>query len=185
MMLFFSVVIGVVIIQRMIELYVAKRNANILRAKGGYEVGAKHYKYFIILHSMFLLSLILEVVLFKHRLPLWWPISFSIFLLAQILRVWCIKSLGFFWNTRIIVLPHAKIIQKGPYKYIRHPNYVVVVAELIFLPLSFGAYYTAIIISILNAFLLNIRISVEEKALAEVSDYPTNMKNRHRFIPQR
>jgi methyltransferase len=92
-------------------------------------------------------------------------VLFLLFLLTQIARIWCIWSLGKYWNTKIIVLPGSPLVKKGPYKYVKHPNYIVVGAELFIIPLLFGAYITAVIFPILHILLLRVRIPCEEKAL--------------------
>ncbi|MGG1661505.1 isoprenylcysteine carboxyl methyltransferase family protein [Brevibacillus sp. NRS-1366] len=169
-MTFFGIVLGVVLLQRGGELFLASRNARHIRARGGYEVGEEHYKYIVTLHLLFFVSLLLEVSLKEapFALPAWWMYPFSLFLLAQFLRYWCMQSLGRHWNTRILILPGAQPVIRGPYRFLRHPNYLVVAVELFSLPLSFSAFLTAITFSILNAWLLlRIRIPLEEKSLYE------------------
>ncbi|MEK3764076.1 isoprenylcysteine carboxylmethyltransferase family protein [Solibacillus sp. FSL K6-4121] len=150
-------------------------------AKGAYEVGASHYPFMILLHVSFFVSLIVEVIYFTGQLTPQYILLF-IFLLLQLLRVWCLASLGPFWNTKIIILPGANVVVKGPYSYIRHPNYLVVCLEIAVIPLMFQAYFTAICFTILNLIILSIRIPLEEKALKEVTDYASplnqNLKNR-------
>ncbi|MEX2104128.1 MAG: isoprenylcysteine carboxylmethyltransferase family protein [Bacilli bacterium] len=183
MYIFYSLLISFVITQRLVELTIAKRNAKHIEALGGFEVGKSHYKYIVLLHISFFIILTAEVIGFHTLLLSWWLIPFSIFLMAQGLRIWCIRSLGPFWNTRIYIVPGAKPVNKGPYKYLRHPNYVVVGIELLSIPLIFNAYFTAIFISILNAAILSIRIRTEEHALKHVTAYELLMNNTPRFIP--
>lgn len=168
---FFWILILLVCLQRIAELAVAKRNEKWMLQQGAYEAGASHYPFIVALHVSFFISLILEVVFFDKTLSTWWPLWFSLFVVAQFARVWSLRSLGRFWNTKIIVLPGASIVKKGPYRWIRHPNYVVVVTEILVLPLLFQAYYTAFIFSVLNAFILSIRIAAEEQALMEATDF--------------
>lgn len=97
------------------------------------------------------------------------------FLLVQAGRIWALTSLGEFWNTKIIVLPEARPIKRGPYRYLKHPNYVIVSIELLVIPLLFHAYMTAVIFTILNGYLLSIRIPAEEQALAQLTEYKTTM----------
>ncbi|WP_429844241.1 isoprenylcysteine carboxyl methyltransferase family protein [Brevibacillus sp. FIR094] len=168
MLLFFGFVMVAVVLQRLVELLVAVRNARYIRSKGGYEIGASHYKYIVLLHLLFFLSLIFEVVGKGNAmvLPSWWAIPFSLFLIAQGLRYWCIRSLGKRWNTRIFILPDEAPIKRGPYRFIRHPNYLVVTLELLLLPLTFSAVATALTFSLLNAWLLlRIRIPLEEASV--------------------
>ena len=138
--------------------------------KGAYEVGASHYPFMILLHVSFFISLILEVIYFKSAVTPYY-VLLIIFFLVQLLRVWCLVSLGVFWNTKIIVLPGSNVVVKGPYSYIRHPNYLVVCLEIVVLPLMFQAYMTAICFTILNLIMLSIRIPIEERALKEATNY--------------
>ncbi|HEX6593500.1 MAG TPA: isoprenylcysteine carboxylmethyltransferase family protein [Bacillota bacterium] len=154
----------VIIGQRLIELMIAKRNERWMKERGGIEKGREHYKWFIVLHSLFFISLLWETSLSSQRVS-FNSFLFSIFLIAQIGRIWCIQTLGKFWNTKIIVLPRVALIRKGPYKFVKHPNYIIVALELIVIPLLFGAYMTAIIFPIIHLLLLRIRIPEEERAL--------------------
>ncbi|EMT46591.1 MULTISPECIES: isoprenylcysteine carboxyl methyltransferase family protein [Anoxybacillus] len=151
------------IIQRISELCWAKRNEHWMKRRGALEFGQNHYKYMVGMHSLFFISLLLEGMR-KRPSPLW-SILLKIFIVLQLFRLWTIASLGRYWNTKIIVLPEAERIQKGPYRWLRHPNYFVVVFELIIIPLMFQAYWTAAIFTICNAYLLSVRIRAEERAL--------------------
>lgn len=167
-MAFFGLVMGVVLLQRLGELILANRNARLIRSLGGYEIGSDHYKYIVLLHLLFFLSLIWEVVAGQKvpLLPNGWLFPFTSFVLAQFLRYWCIISLGRHWNTRILVLPGSKPVRRGPYRFLRHPNYLVVGIELLALPLTFQAYATAILFTLLNAWLLlKVRIPMEQQAV--------------------
>ncbi|CAM5787762.1 MULTISPECIES: isoprenylcysteine carboxyl methyltransferase family protein [Brevibacillus] len=165
-MSFFLIVYMAVVLQRLLELRLASRNARYLRSIGGYEVGADHYKYIVFLHVGFFAALLAEGIWRKGMPAPWWPLSFSLFLFAQILRYWCILTLGKRWNTRIIILPGAPPITRGPYRYIRHPNYWIVTIELFTLPLTFSAYVTAMFFTICNLWLLlRVRIPAEERAV--------------------
>jgi methyltransferase len=175
--------IALVIVQRVVEVIIANKNANWVKSQGGYEVGKEHYKYIVALHGMFFLSLLLEITVATKEFMLWSFVPLAIFLVAQIGRVWALSSLGRFWNTRIMILPGAKVIAKGPYRYLRHPNYAIVITELACLPLVFQAYWTAIVFTILNAIILTTRIQVEERALEEATNYQEVFQKRKRFIP--
>ncbi len=142
-----------------------------MRSQGAYEAGAAHYPVMVAMHVAFFISLILEVVILGRVLSPFWMLLLGLFLLAQAARIWCLTSLGKFWNTKIIILPGADVVRKGPYKWIRHPNYLIVTIELLILPLLFGAYFTAVIYSLLNLWMLSVRIPVEEKALKEATNY--------------
>lgn len=175
--MFFYVILAFVIVQRLVELLIAKRNEKSMRAKGAYEVGASHYPFMILLHTSFFISLIIEVIYFKFIvIPDFVLLAF--FGLLQLLRVWCLISLGTFWNTKIIILPGANVVAKGPYAYIRHPNYLVVCLEILVLPLMFQAYITAICFTILNFIILSVRIPIEENALKEATDYIAFMQRK-------
>jgi methyltransferase len=119
-------------------------------------------------------------------LPAYWPIPLALFLLVQPLRYWVIFSLGEYWNTRVLVVPGTRLVRRGPYRYLRHPNYVVVAVEILTFPLIFGAWVTALIFSILNAALLYVRIREENQALAElaVSDQQSAVSKNSRATNQ-
>ncbi|MBI4550954.1 MAG: hypothetical protein HY710_01690 [Candidatus Latescibacteria bacterium] len=132
---------------------------------GGYEVGREHYKWIVLTHVLFFVGVMTEVTLTRRGVSLYLPFWLVIFALAQAVRYWAIVSLGPFWNTRIYVVPGMVPLTRGPYRYLRHPNYAVVVVELLVVPLMFNAYATAIVISLLNAIMLSVRIRCEERAL--------------------
>ena len=167
----FYLILSIVIIQRLLELVIAKRNEKNMRAQGAYEVGGSHYPLMILLHVSFFVSLLIEVSMFNLSPSPLFLLFLVMFLCVQGLRVWCLTSLGSFWNTKIIILPGANVVTKGPYKYLRHPNYLVVSIEIALLPLMFQAYFTAICFTILNAIMLSIRIPTEEQALKEATNY--------------
>jgi methyltransferase len=178
-LLFFSFLV----IQRLIEIRIAKKNEVRLKAKGAVEAGKEHYFWMVTMHISFFLFLLYEVLLIGASPPKWWLIPFCMFIFAQIVRFWAINSLGVYWNTKIILLPGATVVAKGPYQFIRHPNYLVVTIELLAVPLIFGAYITAVLFSILNIFMLRVRIAAEEKALNELTNYEHSTGKKHRFFP--
>lgn len=167
----FSIVISIVISQRLIELFVAKRNEKWMLGQGAFEVGAAHYPIMVTMHISFFISLLAEVVVLGRMLSPFWILLLGIFLLTQTARIWCLLLLGKFWNTKIIILPGAAVVRRGPYRWLRHPNYLIVGIELLVLPLLFGAYFTAVLYSLLNVWMLSVRIPAEEKALKEATDY--------------
>ena len=167
----FVLAVGLVAIQRLLELRLSRRHERILRARGAVERGREHYPLMVALHVLWLLSTLVEAILRGPGLPAYWPIPLALFLLVQPLRYWAIFSLGEHWNTRVLVVPGAELVARGPYRYIRHPNYVVVFVEIATFPLIFGAWVTALIFSILNAALLYMRIRVENRALAELANH--------------
>lgn len=156
-----------IICQRLVELIVAKKNERWMKSRGGIEIGEKHYKWFIFLHTLFFISIVSEVMIKRDPTQQLNYFLFVLFFIAQVGRVWCIYALGKFWNTKIIVLPGVELIKKGPYKYMKHPNYFIVAIELMVIPSLFGAYITAIIFPLLHFLLLGIRIPIENKVLAK------------------
>ncbi|MDF2904616.1 MAG: hypothetical protein K0S25_2254, partial [Bacillus sp. (in: firmicutes)] len=167
--------ISFVVLQRLVELVIAKKNEKVMKEKGAIEFGQLHYRFMVLMHVMFFVVLILEVSNFNEQVSQFWPILLPMFLLVQAGRIWALTSLGEFWNTKIIVLPEARPIKRGPYRYLKHPNYVIVSIELLVIPLLFHAYMTAVIFTILNGYLLSIRIPAEEQALAQLTEYKTTM----------
>lgn len=162
----YVVLVLVVGLERVAELVVSLRNAKWSFERGGVESGKGHYPFMVLLHTGFLAGCLVEaIVADRPFIPaLGWSM-FAVVLLAQGLRWWCIGVLGHQWNTRVIVVPGLKLVAGGPYQWIRHPNYVAVVAEGIALPLVHTAWVTAAVFLLLNIPLLAIRIRTEEAAL--------------------
>ena len=160
-----QIVALLVAVQRLAELVYARRNESRLRARGAVESGARHYPLFILLHGGWLLAIFLLVP--GDRVPSW-PLL-ALFLLLQAARLWVVATLGPYWTTRILSLPGAPLVRRGPFRWVRHPNYMIVTAEIAVLPLAFGAWWIAIVFSVANAALLYHRIGVEQEALAERS----------------
>jgi methyltransferase len=160
--------IPLMIAQRIWELRLAKRHEKALRARGAVEAGARHYPQIVALHLLWFIAICAEIFFLSRPINPFWPALLLIALLAQVLRYWTIRTLGERWTTRVLVLPGAKAVTHGPFKYLRHPNYIAVMFELFFFPLIFSAYVTAITVSIINVFLLGKRIAIEEKALKEI-----------------
>ncbi len=177
-MIFFNIVFSVVILQRVVELLIARKNEQWMRRQGAYEVGAEHYPIMLLLHIGFFVTFYLEVSILNRMLPSMWTILFIIFLVAQFIRIWCLVTLGKFWNTKIIILPGTNIVRSGPYRWIRHPNYAVVATEFLILPLLFGATFTAILFSILNLWMLSVRIPIEEQALKVATNYQESFETK-------
>jgi methyltransferase len=166
--LLYSVLVFLVGLERLAELVVSKRNAEWSFARGGVESGRSHFPFMVLLHSGLLVACVLEVWLGGRTfLPvLGWPMLVLV-VAAQALRWWCILTLGPRWNTRVIVVPGLPLVTAGPYRWLRHPNYLAVIAEGIALPLVHSAWMTALGFALLNLPLLYIRIRVEERALAD------------------
>ena len=161
--------VALVATQRLLELVLARHNERKARVKGAVERGREHYPFIVALHSLWLVSTLVEGVLRGPEFPTLWPVPLAIFLLVQPLRYWAIFSLGESWNTKILIVPGAKLVRRGPYRYLNHPNYVAVVVEILTLPLIFGAWVTAFVFTALNAILLYIRIREENRAFTELS----------------
>ncbi|GAA1767791.1 isoprenylcysteine carboxyl methyltransferase family protein [Nonomuraea sp. AD125B] len=166
----YLVLIGLVVMERLAELVVARRNLAWARARGGVEHGRRHYPWIVAAHVALLVAAPAEVwLLGRPFVPaLGWPML-AVVLLAQALRWWCIGTLGRQWNTRVVVVPGLPLVSGGPYRWVRHPNYVAVVAEGVALPLVHTAWLTALVFTAVNAVLLTIRITEEDRALASCS----------------
>ena len=156
-------ILGFVTAQRLVELPIARANTQRLLAAGGHEVAPGHYPLIVAVHAAWLGAL-------------WWfapgrPIDFVLlaaFVMVEAARVWVLQSLGNRWTTRIIVVPGEKLVARGPYRFVSHPNYVVVAAEIALLPLVFGLWQVALSFSVLNAFVLAVRIRAENQALESI-----------------
>lgn len=155
------VILALVTFQRAFELWLSKRNTSRLIARGAREHGREHYPLIVLVHVLWLAAL-------------WWlapgrvinPYWLCIYVLLQAARIWVLASLGDRWTTRIIVLPDAPLVARGPYRFVNHPNYLVVIAEIAVLPLVFGLWMVALVFSLLNAAVLTIRIRAENRALS-------------------
>ena len=153
-------ILAFVVIQRLSELVIAKRNTGRLLASGGYEVGGGHYPVMVLLHVSWLVCL----VWLAPSQPVSWFFLIC-YVVLQVFRFWILKTMGARWTTRIIVVPGEQLVASGPYKYMRHPNYALVTAEIACLPLVFGLWQLALIYTVLNAMMLYVRISSENAAL--------------------
>jgi len=155
------VILALVTLQRLGELWLSNRNTRRLLANGAQEVGASHYPLIVAVHAAWLIAL----WWLAPGQPIAWP-WLALYVLLQAARIWVLVSLGSRWTTRIIVLPDAPLVKAGPYRFVSHPNYVVVVAEIAVLPLVFGLWPVSLIFSALNAVVLAIRIRAENRALS-------------------
>jgi methyltransferase len=166
----YTLLVVAVGVERLAELRLSVRHAAWAFAHGGVERGRRHYPPMVVLHTALLVACVAEVWLADRPFLPWlgWPML-AVVLLAQALRWWCIATLGVRWNTRVIVVAGLPLVTSGPYRWLRHPNYVAVVAEGIALPLVHTAWVTALVFTVLNAWLLAVRIRVENTALAEAS----------------
>ncbi len=173
--------VGLLAMERVAELLLSRRNAARAFARGAIESGRSHYRVMAVFHAAFLVAC---AVLALHQDT--WPggLGFAALtgaLLAQGLRYWAITTLGDRWNVRVIALPGAAPVTTGPYRWVRHPNYIAVALELALVPLVFGGWLVALVFSLGNALLLLVRIRVEERALG--STYATAFAATPRFLP--
>jgi methyltransferase len=153
-------ILALVTLQRIGELWLSNRNTKRLLACGAQEVGARHYPLIVAVHALWLAAL-------------WWfaparavdGFWLAVFVLLQLARIWVLATLGSRWTTRIIILPGAPLVRAGPYRWVDHPNYMIVIGEIAALPLVFGLWALALIFSLLNAAVLTIRIREENRAL--------------------
>jgi methyltransferase len=169
-MIWYALLIAAVAIERLVEVRVAERNRAASLTRGGLEFGGGHYPVMVILHVGLLVGCLAEpIMLHRNFIPeLGWPM-FAVVLAAQALRWWCITTLDYQWNTRVIVIPGASRVSGGPYRLVPHPNYVAVIAEGVALPLVHTAWVTAVVFSVLNGWLLSARVKVENAALASLA----------------
>ena len=167
-LMFLSIFVASIAVQRLLELRLSRGHELALRAKGAYERGAGHYPLIVALHAAWLLATLVEGWLRGAELSPSWPLWVALFLGGQVLRYWAILSLGERWTTRVMILPGAPLVASGPYKFVPHPNYLAVVLEIFAAPLMFGAWITAGVFSLLNAGVLLVRIRAEKRALRGV-----------------
>lgn len=163
------IIIGAVVLGRLGELIYAERNTRALLARGAVEVGRAHYLLIVLLHVAWFVAIVLAL----SNPPVIYWIPFCAFVLLQVARAWVISTLGSYWTTRIITLPGAPLVMRGPYRFLRHPNYAVVLGETVMLPLIFGELWVAIAFTSANALLLWWRIREENRALAPRRGLPS------------
>ena len=161
--MYFIIYISLIILLRIGELILSRRNEVWLLQQGAIEYGQKHYPYIVALHVLFIVSLIVEYSTRKTASFSLLPLVLYILLLS--FKAWVIMSLGKFWNTKIYHIPGFPLIRKGVYKYVKHPNYLVVIAEIAIIPLVYHLYYTAIAFTVLNAIVLSVRVKKENEVL--------------------
>jgi methyltransferase len=180
----YLVLVALVGCERLFELFLSLRNRRRALAGGALEVGLGHYPWMVLVHTVFLFACAGEVWLLRRP---WFPaLGISMLLLlcgSMALRYWAIATLGERWNTRVLVMPGAPAVAAGPYRFLRHPNYLAVVIEMFALPLVHTAWITALLGSALNAWVLSVRIGVEEDALRRYCDYDQRLAGRARLLP--
>jgi methyltransferase len=178
----FALLLG---IQRLAELRLSRRNEARIQALGGYEVGQGHFRAMQILHTGWFAAMLLEAWLLKRPfLPGLALPAAVLFSAGQALRYAAILALGRRWSVRVMIQPGEPAIRSGIYRYLRHPNYLGVALELLAAPLLHSAYLTGLVFSVLNAYLLSVRIRIEEQALSKGSDYAQVFQGQKRFIPK-
>ncbi|MBM4385969.1 MAG: hypothetical protein FJ091_21700 [Deltaproteobacteria bacterium] len=176
--------VAAVAAERGLELWLSRRNAARALARGGIELGREHFGWMRAMHAAFLASCVLEPWLLERPLDLRLALPMlALALGARALRYWAIAALGERWNVRVIVVPGDSVVARGPYRWLRHPNYTAVVIELLALPLIHAAWLTALVFSALNGLLLRERIRVEERALAEHCTGGEQLGDRPRLVP--
>jgi len=172
-------------LERLVELVLSARHAAAAFARGGFEVGQRHFRLMAALHVAFLVGCAAEVVLLHRPFrPLLAAPMLALLLLAQGLRYWAVFTLGALWNVRVIVIPGTAAVDRGPYRFVRHPNYLAVMVEGIAIPLLHGAWITAIVFTALDSMLLAVRVRCEEHALAVHMGYAARLGGRPRFLPR-
>ena len=182
----FSALVGLVMLERGLELFLSVRNARQALARGGVEAGRRHTRWMVLVHTAFLFSCLGEVWLLSPPfVPALAAAMLPVIAGTMALRYWAIAALGERWNTRVITVPGDTVVQDGPYRFMRHPNYVAVALEIPALPLVHAAWITATVFGLANLVLLRVRIRVEENALAACSDYGSVFAARPRFVPGR
>lgn len=168
--LLFTGLVAAVGLERLAELVVSTRHVRVALGRGGVERGRGHYPVMVVLHTGLLAGALVEVLVAGREFLPWlgWPML-GLVVAAQGLRWWCIRTLGWQWSTRVVVVPGAQLVTSGPYRWLRHPNYVAVVVEGVALPLVHTAWVTAAVFTVANAALLRTRIRCEEAALRELA----------------
>lgn len=166
----FVLLVAAVGLERLAELVVSTRHVRVALGRGGLERGRGHYPAMVVLHTGLLVGALAEVLVAERPFVPWlgWPMLVLV-LAAQALRWWCIRTLGWQWSTRVVVVPGAPLVSSGPYRWLRHPNYVAVVVEGVALPLVHSAWVTAAVFTVANAVLLRTRIRCEDAALRELA----------------
>lgn len=175
-------VVAAVTLERLAELRLSRRNAAWMTAHGGVEVGQGAYRIMTVFHVAFLVACVAEPLLWRRVFtPTFAVVCLVVLIGAQVLRWWAILTLGPRWSTRIIVIPDAAPVTSGPYRWVRHPNYVAVIAEMVALPLLRGAWVSALVATVGNALILRVRIGTEERALGAL--WARTFAATPRFVP--
>lgn len=171
----FTLLIAAVAVERLVELVISKRHARWAMSAGGVEHGRGHYPAMVAIHTALLIGALVEVwIADRPFLPVLGWSMLALVLASQALRWWCVRTLGRRWNTLVIVVPGLPLVDKGPYRWLRHPNYVAVVVEGVALPLVHTAWVTAVLFTVANAAVLAVRLRVENIALRDAAPAPVD-----------
>jgi methyltransferase len=182
----YTILLLMVAAERVAELVTSQRHLRWARERGALESGQGHYPVMVVLHIALLVGCLVEVRALDRPFVAWigWPML-AVVAAAQVLRWWCIGTLGSQWNTRVVVVPGLPLVHRGPYRWLRHPNYVAVVAEGVALPLVHDAWLTAVVFTALNSVLLSVRIRCENRLLAVASPSPVGRPAGDRAVSDR
>ena len=179
----YTVIVGLVAVERLVELVIARRNMRHQLDRGGIEYGAGHYPAMVLAHTALLVGCVVETWLLDRTdrpfIPLLGFPMIAVLICSQALRYWVVATLGRRWTTRVIVVPGDSRVETGPYRFLSHPNYLAVVAEGVALPLIYSNWITAIVFSLANAVLLATRIRIENTALRAISSKQQAASNDH------
>jgi methyltransferase len=180
-----AIVVGLIIAQRLVELRISKRHHRELTASGAEDVGDPVFPWMVFTHALLLVGCLVEPWLLAREFHPWvgWP-ALAILLIAQTLRFWVLRSLGRHWNVRIVASGAGGVVTSGPYRFVRHPNYAVVLVEAIVLPLFHGAFLTLVVVQFLHIPVLIARIRAEERYLMSLKPYRDAMSDKPRFLPR-
>jgi methyltransferase len=180
----YTALVVLVAVMRLIELAISRRNITRLKARGAIEVGRSLYPWMVTVHTAFLVACVAEVWLLERPFfPQLAVFALGLMVGAAALRIWVMATLGECWSTRVFVLPESAPVTAGPFRRLRHPNYLAVVVEFVALPMVHTVWLTALVFSVANSVVLHRRIRTEEEALAESGDYLMHMGDRPRMIP--
>lgn len=184
--LLYTALVALVAVMRLVELGVSKRHIERLLSRGAVEVGRSLYPWMVVVHTAFLAACVAEVWLLDRPLiPLLTLAMFFLLGAAGGLRWWVISTLGDRWSTRVVIVPGDPPVTAGPFRWLRHPNYLAVMIEFVALPLVHTAWLSAIAFTVANGIVLSFRVRTEEAALGSSSTYPEVMHDRPRFFPGR
>jgi methyltransferase len=174
----------IILVESLIEAAISRKNSSVLIARGAIDIAPYLLPLMVLLYIFQFAGSVLEYYKASREVSLNWLIIFgSIVLAAKGLKFWAISSLGSFWTMKVLIVPGSSAVTTGPYRWIRHPNYIAVVTESLALPLMGKAYFTTVCVALVFSFLLFLRIRAEEQALIQYTDYSKTMATKRRFIP--